>query len=42
VHFEQFPHGDDLWWLRWFDYDGPGRGVTSSSMLRVVFSQLEG
>ena len=42
IHFIGLPPGDDLWWLRWFDYDDLGGGVAATSMLRVVFSRLEG
>lgn len=42
IHFEDFPGGDDLWWLRWFDYDGFGGAVTGTAMLRTVFSRLDG
>ena len=42
IHFADFPPGDDLWWLRWFDYEGPGGGVTGTAKLRVVFSRLGG
>ena len=42
IHFTGLPPGDDLWWLRWFDYDDFGGGVAATSMLRVVFSMLEG
>ena len=40
LRFDKFPPGDDPWWIRWFDYDGDGGGVTGTAMIRVVLSPL--
>ncbi len=41
VRFENFPRGEDLWWLRWFDYDGSRSGAAGSAAIRATFSKLE-
>ena len=41
VHLEGFPEGDDLWWIRWFDYGGSGGGTVGTPTIRVTMSQLK-